>query len=108
MENLPSLCNDSLFVVQYYLTIRSLEDKGNLLFTIKIVEIIELHASVPSMRSADYKTTVPLQFLIIIHNYANVWTINQSKSLPGFWVVTSLDGINWPVDSDVAEGVKTT
>ena len=23
-----------------------------------------------------------------------VWTINQSKSLPGFRVVTSLDGIN--------------
>ena len=30
-----------------------------------------------------------------MHNYANVWTINQSKSLPGFQVVmTSLDGIN--------------
>ena len=27
-------------------------------------------------------------------NYANVWTINQSKSPPGFWVVTSLDSIN--------------
>ena len=31
---------------------------------------------------------------IINHNYANVWTINQSKPLPGFRVVTSLDGIN--------------
>ena len=31
---------------------------------------------------------------IIIHNYANVWAINQSKSLPGFRVVTtSLGGI---------------
>ena len=59
----------------------SSEDKGNLLFMIKIVEIIELHASVPSMRSADYQMTVRsadyqmtvlLQFFIIIHNYANV------------------------------------
>ena len=26
--------------------------------------------------------------------YVSVWTINQSKSLPGFWVATSLDSIN--------------
>ena len=45
----------------------------------------------PSMQSAEYQTTIPLKFLIIAHNYANVWTINQSKSLPGFQVVTSLD-----------------
>ena len=64
------------------------------LFTIKIVKIFELHASMPGVRSAKYETTVPLKFLIIIHNYANVWTINQSKSLPGFPVVMSLDGIN--------------
>ena len=37
---------------------------------------------------------MPLKFLIIIHNYANVKTINQLKSLLGFRVVTSLDGIN--------------
>ena len=30
----------------------------------------------------------------ISHNYANVKTINQLKSLLGFRVVTSLDGIN--------------
>ena len=37
---------------------------------------------------------MPLKFVIIIHNYANVKTINQLKSLLGFRVVTSLDGIN--------------
>ena len=64
------------------------------LFTIKIVKIFELHASMPGVRSAKYQTTVPLKFLIIIHNYANDWTINQSKSPPGFPVVMSLDGMN--------------
>ena len=42
---------------------------------------------------SNQTTVTPLKFLIIIHNYANVWTINHSKSLPGFRVVTSLDGI---------------
>ena len=46
------------------------------------------------MRAADYQTTVPLKFLIIINNYVKFGTINQSKSLPGFWVVPSLDCIN--------------
>ena len=47
-------------------------------------------------RPSGYETTVPLQFLthVIINNHANVWKINQSNSLPGFRVVTSLDGIN--------------
>ena len=35
-------------------------------------EMFELHASMPSMRPADYQATIPLKFLIIIHNYANV------------------------------------
>ena len=42
-----------------------------------------------SMRSAECQTTVPLKFLIIIHNYANVWKINRSKSLPEQRVVSS-------------------
>ena len=42
----------------------------------------------------QFQTTILLKFIIIIHNYANVWAINQSKSLPGFPVVTSLDSIN--------------
>ena len=68
---------------------------------IKIVEIYYLLLNfrqvqcLPGMQSADYQTTVLLQFfIIIVHNFVNVWTINQSKSLPGFQVVTSLDGIN--------------
>ena len=57
--------------------------------------MFELHASMPPMRSAEYQVTIPLKFLLIIHNYTNHQTINQSKSLPGFQlVVTSLDGIN--------------
>ena len=53
------------------------------------------------MRSAEYQATILLKFLIITHHYANVQTINQSKSLPGFWVVvTSLDGINgWSIQT---------
>ena len=39
--------------------------------------------------------TTQLKFLIIIHNYANVWTINHPmKITTRFSVVTSLDGIN--------------
>ena len=57
--------------------------------------MFELHASMPPMRSAEYQVTISLKFLLIIHNYANDQTINQSKSLPGFrLVVTSLDGIS--------------
>ena len=47
---------------------------------IKTIEIFELHTSDPLNR----KRIVPLKFLIIMHNYENVWTINRSKSLPGF------------------------
>ena len=44
---------------------------------------------------------------IIIHNYANVWTSSQSKSLPRFRLVTSLDGINgWSIQTWLRE--KTT
>ena len=43
-----------------------------LLFTIKIIEMFELYVSVLSMRSAEYQATIPLKFLIIIHNYENV------------------------------------
>ena len=39
-----------------------------LLFTIKIVEIFELNASIPAVRSAEYQTTLSLKSLIIIHN----------------------------------------
>ena len=63
----------------------------------------------PGIQSTGYQTTVPTNISHnIIHNYANVWTINQSKSLPGFRLVTSLDSINGPVNSDIADGVKMT
>ena len=80
---------------------RQHQTRAVLLFTIKITEMFELHASMPPMRSAEYQATIPLKFLRIIHNYANIWTINQSKSLPGFRVVvTSLDGINgWSIET---------
>ena len=62
-----------------------------MLFKIQIVEIFLLQSIMPGMQSAEYQMTVPLKFLIIIHNYASVWTINHSKSLSSFRVVMSLD-----------------
>ena len=89
---------------QFNLTIHSFEDKGNFTgYGIKIVCIFYFHASIahrPSMWSAEYQTKIPLKFLIIIHDYAIVWALNQSKSLPGFRVVTSLDGIKgWSIQT---------
>ena len=54
------------------------------------------------MHSAECRTTVPLKFVTIIHNYANVWTIK--KLLPGFLVITSLHGIN--NDSSIQTGLR--
>ena len=93
MKNPLTLRNDSSFAVQFSNLV--LKTGAILLFTMKIIEVFELHASMPPMRSSEYQVTVPLKFLIIIHNDANDQTINQSKSLPGFrLVVRSLDGIN--------------
>ena len=47
---------------------------------------------IPGMRSAGYQATIQLKFFIVIHNYANVWSINQSKSIPGFRVVNDVTG----------------
>ena len=38
----------------------------------KIIEMFELHVSMPLVRSAEYQETILLKFLIIIHNYANI------------------------------------
>ena len=54
--------------------------------------MFELTERMPGMRSAEYQITSPLKFFIIIHNYANVQTINQSKSLRGFRVVSDVTG----------------
>ena len=60
------------------------------------------------MQSAKYQTTTPLKFLIVLYYYANVLTINQSKSLPSFWVVTSLDSINGRSLQTLLREKKTT
>ena len=70
MKNLPTLRNDSSFAVQFSNSVS--KTRAISLFTIKIIEMFELHASMPPTRSAEYQATIPLKFLIIIHNYANV------------------------------------
>ena len=84
MKNLPNLRNDSSFAVQFSISVSKI--RAILLFKIKIelIEMFELNDRMPGMRSAEHQATIPLKFFIIIHNYANVYTSNQSKSLPGF------------------------
>ena len=99
MKKLPTLRNDSSFEVQFSILVS--KKRAVLLFMIKIIEMFELHAIMPTMRSAEYQAKIPLKFLKSKHNYANIQTINQSKSLPGFRViVTSVDGINgWSIQT---------
>ena len=106
MKNLPTLRNDSSFTVQFSISVS--KTRAILLFKIKIklIEMFELNERMPGMRSAEYQATIPLKFFIIIHNYANVQTINQSKSLPSFRVVSDVTGHGRPVDSDVVERRK--
>ena len=70
MKKLPTVRNDSSFAVQFSNSV--LKARVILLFTIKIIEMLELHASMPPMRSAEYQAAISLKFLIIILNYANV------------------------------------
>ena len=71
LKNLPTLCNDSSFSVQFSNSVSW--TKAILPFTMKIIiKTFEFHASMRPMRSAEYQATIPLKFLIIIHNYANV------------------------------------
>ena len=72
MKNLPTLCNDSSFAVQFSISVS--KTRAILLFKIKIklIEMFELNERMPGMRSAEYQATIPLKFFIIIHNYANV------------------------------------
>ena len=70
MKNLPTLRNDSSFSVQFSYSV--LKTRAILLFTIKIIEMFELRASMQGMRSAEYQATTPLKFFIIIRNYVNV------------------------------------
>ena len=80
MKNLPTRRNDSSFAVQFSNSV--LKTRAILLFTIKIIEMFELHTSMPPMRSAEYQATIPLKFLIIIHNYTNIQTIIQHTCQP--------------------------
>ena len=90
--HLPTLCDDSSFAVQFNISVS--KTRAVLLFKIKmkLIERFELTERMPGMRSAEYQMTIPLKFFIIIHNYANVETINQSKSLTGFRVVSDVTG----------------
>ena len=47
MKNLPTLRNDSSFAVQFSISVS--KTRAILLFTIKIIEMFELHASIPGM-----------------------------------------------------------
>ena len=79
MKNLPTLCHDSLFAVQFSNSVS--KTRAILLFTINIIEMFELHASMPPMQSAEFQATIPQKFPIII-------------------VVTSLDGIyGWSIQT---------
>ena len=60
MKNLPTLHKQVL------------KTRAILPFTIKIMEMFELHARIPGMWSAEYQATILLKFLIIMHNYVNV------------------------------------
>ena len=72
MKNLPPLRNDSSFTVQFSISVS--KTGAILLFKIKIklIEMFDLNERMPGMRSAEHQAKIPLKFLIIIHNYANV------------------------------------
>ena len=78
-----------------------LKTRAIFLFTIKIIEMFELHASMPSMRSAEYQTTIPQnlsQLYIIMQMFKQ--STNQNHYPVFMVVVTSLDGINgWSIQT---------
>ena len=45
-----------------------------------MIEMFELHASMPPMRSVEYQATIPLKCLIIIHNYQGMQIFRQSTN----------------------------
>ena len=51
MKNLPTLCHDSLFAVQFSNSVS--KTWAILLFTINIIEMFELHARMPPMQSTE-------------------------------------------------------
>ena len=69
MKNLPTRRNDSSFAVQFSNSV--LKTRAILLFTIKIIEMFELHASMAPMQSAECQETIRKNSPDV-HNYANV------------------------------------
>ena len=64
--------NHSSFAVQFSISVS--KTRAILLFKIKIklIKMIELHERMAGMRSTEYQGTIPLKFLLIIYDYANV------------------------------------
>ena len=55
------------------------------------------------MPSAEYQKTVPPKFIIIIHNYANVWTVMQPIKLTTQFSGSDVTGRHyWFFDSEGA------
>ena len=81
MKNLLTPHNDSSVAVTFQFSNSVSKTRAILLFTIKIIEMFELHASMPLMQSVECQATIPQEISIII-------------------VVTSLDGINgWSIQT---------
>ena len=72
MKNLQTPLNDSSFAVQFSNSVSSTMAILPFKINIKLIERFELNERMPGMRSAEYQATIPLNFFIIIHNYANV------------------------------------
>ena len=70
MKNLPTLYNDSSFTVQFSTSVSKI--RTILPFTIKIIEMFELHPSMAEGFTSEYLATIPIKFLIIMHNHAIV------------------------------------
>ena len=85
MKNLPTLCNDSSFAVQF-----SIEEKDNF----AVYDKDYRNVWTPRKQSAELSSDNPAEISHkrMFRELTN--SLNQSKSLPGFRVVTSLDGIN--------------
>ena len=58
------------------------------------------------MPYAEYQKTVPPKFIIIIHNYANVWTIMQPIKITTQFSGSDATGRHyWFFDSEFSERV---
>ena len=71
--------------------------------------MFELQASMPGMGSAEYQTTIPLKFLIIISKYMKLCECLDNQPIKITTRVLSSDVAGrhkQPVDSDIAERRK--